>query len=203
MTIFLFLGIVCVLKWGLLFSEWGGGVSILLVTPFLRGCPTSTDWLTAKLLLTLASTVILGFELHGTLGYILLSDGSGSLQTASVFPHIHKSKSKSCCDWRSVGQSVLVSSTYLGPKTRFFLPDSCGFVDVGRSLWREDGSIVYNCCWPSPVQSFSGPSPAGLMTIFYCLRFETPPTCRARSSYLYPPGTGWPSHTPRHWVPFP
>jgi hypothetical protein len=31
------------------------------------------------------------------------------------------------------------------------------------------------------------------MTIFYCcLRFETPPTCRAGSPYLYPPGTGWP-----------
>jgi hypothetical protein len=59
-------------------------------------------------------------------------------------------------------------------------------------------SVVYNCCWCSPAQSFSGPTPAGLMTTFYCLRFE-----RARSPYLYPPGTGWPSHTPRHWVPFP
>jgi hypothetical protein len=28
------------------------------------------------------------------------------------------------------------------------LSDSCGFVGVGRSLWREDGSVVYNCCWP-------------------------------------------------------
>jgi hypothetical protein len=35
------------------------------------------------------------------------------------------------------------------------------------------------------------------MTIFYCLRSETPPTCRARSPYLYPPGTGWSSYTPR------
>jgi hypothetical protein len=40
------------------------------------------------------------------------------------------------------------------------------------------------------------------MTIFYCLRFETPPTWRARSPYLYPPGTGWPGYTPRHWFPF-
>jgi hypothetical protein len=40
----------------------------------------------------------------------------------------------------------------------------------------------------------------GLMTIFYCLRFETPPTWRTRSLYLYPPGTGWPGYTPRHWV---
>jgi hypothetical protein len=28
-------------------------------------------------------------------------------------------------------------------------------------------------CWPLPAQSFSGPSPLVLATIFYCLRFET------------------------------
>jgi hypothetical protein len=44
----------------------------------------------------------------------------------------------------------------------------------------------------SPAQSFLRPSPAGLMTTFYCLRFETHPTWRTRSLYLYPPGTGWP-----------
>jgi hypothetical protein len=43
----------------------------------------------------------------------------------------------------------------------------------GRSLWREDGSVVYNCSWPLPVQTFSGPTPMGLVTIIYCLRFET------------------------------
>jgi hypothetical protein len=41
------------------------------------------------------------------------------------------------------------------------------------TLWREDGSVVYNCCWSLPAQSFSSPSPVGLVTIFYCLRFET------------------------------
>jgi hypothetical protein len=51
--------------------------------------------------------------------------------------------------------------------------DICEFVDLGRPLWREDGSVVYNCCWPSPAQSFSGPIPVGLVTVFYCLRFET------------------------------
>jgi hypothetical protein len=51
--------------------------------------------------------------------------------------------------------------------------DSCGFVDVGFSLWREDGFNVYNCCWPSPAQSFSCPSPLELATIFYCVRFDT------------------------------
>jgi hypothetical protein len=82
------------------------------------------------------------------------------------------------------------------------LSDSCGFVDVGRSLWREDGSVVYSCYWRSSAQSFSGQSPVGLVAIFYCLRFETPPTWRARSPYLYHPGKGWPSYAPSHWVPF-
>jgi hypothetical protein len=41
-------------------------------------------------------------------------------------------------------------------------------------LWRDDGSVVYNFCWLSPAQSFSGPIPAGLMIIFYSLRFEIP-----------------------------
>jgi hypothetical protein len=26
--------------------------------------------------------------------------------------------------------------------------------------------------------------------------------CRSTSPCLYPPGTGWPGYTPRHWVPF-
>jgi hypothetical protein len=43
---------------------------------------------------------------------------------------------------------------------------------MGRSLWREDGSVVYNCCWSSPAQSLSGPCPVVLVTIFYCLFWE-------------------------------
>jgi hypothetical protein len=41
------------------------------------------------------------------------------------------------------------------------------------ALWRENGSVVYNYCWSSPAQSFSGRSPVGLATIVYCLRIET------------------------------
>jgi hypothetical protein len=58
-----------------------------------------------------------------------------------------------------------------------------------ESLWPEDGSAVYICCRFSPAQSYLGLSPAGLVTIFYSLRFETPPTWMARSPYLYPPWT--------------
>jgi hypothetical protein len=38
-----------------------------------------------------------------------------------------------------------------------------------------------------------------LMALFYCLN-EAPPTWRARSPYLHPPGTGWHSYTTGHWV---
>jgi hypothetical protein len=41
-------------------------------------------------------------------------------------------------DGRSVGQSILVSGTYLGPMTRYLLlSESCRFVALGRPLWRE------------------------------------------------------------------
>jgi hypothetical protein len=91
---------------------------------------------------------------------------------------------------------------HVGLATRFLLlSDSWGLVDMGRSLWQDNGSAIYNCCWSSPAHSFFSPSPTGLVTIFYCLKFETPQTWRARSPYLYPPQIGWLSYTSRHWVP--
>jgi hypothetical protein len=43
---------------------------------------------------------------------------------------------------------------------------------VGRPLWWEDRSVFCICCWPLQAQSFLGPSPLGLATIFYCLGFS-------------------------------
>jgi hypothetical protein len=91
---------------------------------------------------------------------------------------------------------------HLGHKAKFLLlSDNCGLVVWRHPLWWENRSVIYNCCWPSQAQSFLGLSPAGLMTIFHHLRFETPPTWRARSLYLHPPGTGWLGYL-RHRVPF-
>jgi hypothetical protein len=47
---------------------------------------------------------------------------------------------------------------------------------------------------------FSDLSPERVMTMFCCLNFETPPTCMAMSSYLYPYSKRLPSYTPRHCV---
>jgi hypothetical protein len=53
---------------------------------------------------------------------------------------------------------------------------------------------------PSPAQSFSGLSTMGPHFVVSDMRL--PQLGRARSPYLYPPGTRWPSCTPRYWVPF-
>jgi hypothetical protein len=60
-----------------------------------------------------------------------------------------------------------------GAHDQILLFDSYGLVFVGRPLWREEGSVFCICCWFSPAQSFSGPSPLDLATIFYCLSFAT------------------------------
>jgi hypothetical protein len=53
-----------------------------------------------------------------------------------------------------------------------------------------------------PAQSFSGPSPAGLMTNFYCLRFKTPPTCGPAHRIYIPQEQGGPVMPPGIAFPF-
>jgi hypothetical protein len=83
-----------------------------------------------------------------------------------------ESESHVTTDGQSAGISCNKAPNWGLQPDFLLLSGSCRFVDVGRSIWQEDGSIIYNCCWPSPAQSFSGPSPVGLVAIFYCLRFE-------------------------------
>jgi hypothetical protein len=78
--------------------------------------------------------------------------------------------------------------------------DSCGFVDVGRPLWRVVGSVLFSFCRASPAQPFSHLSPTELMSIAYCLYFWDSPNLEGQVPAFIPPGTGWPSYTPRHWV---
>jgi hypothetical protein len=52
-----------------------------------------------------------------------------------------------------------------------YASDSYVLDSVGRPLWREEGSLFCMCRWPLSAQSFSGPSPLGLATVLYCLRF--------------------------------
>jgi hypothetical protein len=85
-------------------------------------------------------------------------------------------QSQSHCDWRSIGRSVsqsLCRAPSIAHDQIFITVRqlrSCFF--VGRPLWREDGSVFCICCWPLPAQSFSGPKPLVLATIFYCLIWD-------------------------------
>jgi hypothetical protein len=69
-----------------------------------------------------------------------------------------KLKSKLIYDRQSVGQSVLVSGTHLGPATNFsfslkFPLGSCRFVILYCLLWREDGPVIYCTIASGPCQS--------------------------------------------------
>jgi hypothetical protein len=82
----------------------------------------------------------------------------------------------------------------------FFHLNTCGYSPyVTSSLMK--GWVCRLQLLLALASTFSGPSPVGLMTIFHCLRFDIRWTRKARSPYLYPPVTGWPGYTPRHWVP--
>jgi hypothetical protein len=73
--------------------------------------------------------------------------------------------------WQTVSQPVFPGvKTLLWSKTRFLFP-SCnfGFFDFGHSLWREDGSVVYNCCWPSPAQTAQKPPLSTISLLLCCL----------------------------------
>jgi hypothetical protein len=92
-----------------------------------------------------------------------------------------------------------------GPVTNFsfsfkFSLDSCGFALLWRPLWREDGSVIYCCCWASPAQYLLGLSPMRLKTIFYSPNFWDSPNVegqvpvfispRNRVAQLYPRALG-------------
>jgi hypothetical protein len=100
--------------------------------------------------------------------------------------------------------SILVWGSHLEPMTRFV-----SFLSQlraswwGLPLWLEDGSVIYCRIASGPCQSsHSRVEVPQNSRPYFTVSSETPPTWRARSLYLYPPGTGWPSYTPGHWGPF-
>jgi hypothetical protein len=103
-------------------------------------------------------------------------------------------------EWRFTANHYVLATSPLRLTTSNFIfqLNTCDYSPHVTSFL--DGSVVCNCCWPSPAQSFSGQSPAGRMTAFYFLRFETPPTWgsgpriyipRNRVAQLYPQALGF------------
>jgi hypothetical protein len=115
-----------------------------------------------------------------------------------------ESESELLCGWRFSANQFVLATGLLRPTTSNFIfqLNTCGYSPYITSSLKRGWVCRLQLLLSSPAQSYSRPSPAGLMTTFYCLRFETPPTRNIRSPYLYPPGAGWPGYTPRHWVPY-
>jgi hypothetical protein len=136
-----------------------------------------------------------------------------------------KLKLKLLYEWRSVSQYVLMSGTPLELMTRFyfslFLCQKIALLFVlGRPIWRKDGSVIYSANMSvvrvaedsqpyitvsSETTGFPFCRLLGLegitVEVFLPASTRGTPASRARFPYLYPPGTGWPSYTPGHWVP--
>jgi hypothetical protein len=81
-----------------------------------------------------------------------------------------------------------------GAQDQIFITVSCGFVYVGASRLQLLLDLANAVILGSEFR--------GTRAISYCFKFKTPPTWRAGFAYLCPPGTGWPSYTPRNWVHF-
>jgi hypothetical protein len=192
----------------------------------LRSCFCGTPSLTRGwfcllyMLLALASAVFLGSESLGTRDHILLfhiwdfpfrrlhdSQGHGG----GIWPRHHTGlwilrESELLYDWRFTANQVILAPSPLRLTARnlFFHLNTCS-----HSPYVTTSSLTRG--WACRLQS-----PLVLASEFI-LRSESrrthdhillsqiqdSPNLEPRSPYLYPPATGWPNYTSRHWIPFP
>jgi hypothetical protein len=89
----------------------------------------------------------------------------GSLNS---IPYLSLSESRVTLQLAVYHQSVHLGAKNLETQDQYFFNWTLAVIVLMKHLWWEDKSVVYNCCWPSPAQSVSGPSPAGFMPIIYC-----------------------------------
>jgi hypothetical protein len=163
--------------------------------------------------LSLLGSVLISFKLYLGMCSGHLFQGPPDEAVGRAFPqsslHVPPTwsslKLKLSYDWQSVGQSVLVSGSQLEPMIRFFFT-----VRQLRVSWCGAPSLISGWVCNSLVQQLllgiaivvTLVSKSRKTCDYFTVSSETPPTWGARSPYLYPAGTGWPSYTPIHWVPF-
>jgi hypothetical protein len=99
-------------------------------------------------------------------------------------------------DRQSVGQSVLVSGTHLGPVTIFFFLLEVFFRQLRVCYFVAPSLTRGPVCNLRLLLVLASLVPRESRPYFIFPILETPPTWRAMSRYLYPPGTGRPRYTP-------
>jgi hypothetical protein len=135
-----------------------------------------------QFLLVLASAVISWFESHRTRGHILLSQIrdfpfrrllrlAGSRWWSSTTPpngmtHVSWVESYVTTDGQPAWNKAPIWG--LWPDLDYCLTVA-GLLIWGTFSDERTGVPFFKCYWSSPAQSFLGPSPVGLVAIFYCL----------------------------------
>jgi hypothetical protein len=165
----------------------GGGWPLIHSTPI---------WLlNAKLLLILASKVIIDSDSHRTSGHTLLSESSEFQVEVEVEIEVKMRLTVS----RPVYRVVELPS---GTHYQIFFPvlTIAGFLCEGPSLTRGwICNLLYNCFWDLPEQSLLGRSPAELRLYFTRLIWDSPnlegqvplfTSPRNRVAQLYPRALG-------------
>jgi hypothetical protein len=129
-------------------ANHGNSSAFVLMSLLGGGWLAASDWLAAKLLLTLMNTVTFGSEFHGTNDPILHSGGFGGLQR----PSYCDSDSFQCLT-SSQSRSHIMTNSQLSPKTRYLLlSDSWGFVHVSPVIYPYAGPHIkrrfqqFFCC---------------------------------------------------------
>jgi hypothetical protein len=90
-----------------------------------------------------------------------------------------------------------------GSKTWFLiLSDSCGFVNVGRPVWQEDGSVVRIAAGPRQSSHSRVRVSRDSWSYFTVSDSRLPQPGRPGSRIYNPQEQGGPAIPPRHWVPF-
>jgi hypothetical protein len=197
---------VCDFQWGLdwildsLTTHTHKSESQVIIVPLLMSTLYETTLFffpafcvfTSRSLVTALNSGILQLPLSGSLWMLV------SFQLTLFFRLLYRTDSVDSWqlyyDRRSVGQFVLVWSPHLGLMTRFLLlSDNCWFVDMGRPLWREDRSVVYNCCCLRQRSHSQVRVPRGSWPHFTVsdsrLPFSSPPTTRRVTVEVFDPAS--------------
>jgi hypothetical protein len=106
-------------------------------------------------------------------------------------------------DWRFTANQFVLATSPLRPTTSNFIlqMNTCGYSPYVTSFLTRGWVCRLQLLLALARAVILGSKSFGTHD-HILLRFQTHPTWRTRSPYLYPPGTGWPGYTPRHWVPF-
>jgi hypothetical protein len=92
---------------------------------------------------------------------------------------------------------------HLGPFTRILLlSDSCWFVDVGHLLSDERTGLSLQLPLTLGSAVILGYESRGTHDRTLLSQIRDSLNLEGQVPVFISPGTGWPSYTPRHWVPF-